>query len=106
MGMCFTFAGLELLIGNPIAGAISNIPEGKFKGAQAYSAATLRARTAGSVAVRMLLARSGDRGGKSWKIQRCFSYRKKSQRHCFFRKALDGKEGIKIETLSTELFEM
>jgi hypothetical protein len=67
MGMCFTFAGLGLLIGNPIAGAILNIPEGKFKGAQAYSAATLLARTAGSVAVRMLLARSGDRGGKSWK---------------------------------------
>ena len=53
MGMCFIFARLGLLIGNPIAGAILNIPEGKFKGAQAYSAATLRARTAGSVAVRM-----------------------------------------------------
>ncbi len=53
MGMCFTFAGLGLLIGNPIAGGILNIPEGQFKGAQAYLAATLRARTAGSVAVRM-----------------------------------------------------
>lgn len=69
MGMCFTFAGLGLLIGNPIAGAILNIPEGKFKGAQAFSAATLLGGTAAFGGVRMLLARSdnGGNGAKSWK---------------------------------------
>ena len=43
MGMSFTCAGFGLLIGNPIAGAILNIPEGRFHGAQAFSAATLMA---------------------------------------------------------------
>ena len=41
MGMSFTFAGFGLLIGNPIAGAILNVAEGKFHGAQAFSAATI-----------------------------------------------------------------
>ena len=41
LGMCFTFAGLGLLIGNPIAGTMANIPNGEFHGAQIFSAATL-----------------------------------------------------------------
>ena len=40
-GMCFTFAGLGLLIGNPIAGTMFNIPNGEFRGAQLFSAVTL-----------------------------------------------------------------
>lgn len=43
MGMCFTFAGFGLLIGNPIAGAILNVPEGKFGGAESFSAAMVMA---------------------------------------------------------------
>ena len=41
LGMCFTFAGLGLLIGNPIAGTTVNIPNREFHGAQIFSAATL-----------------------------------------------------------------
>ena len=41
MGMSFTAAGLGLLIGNPIAGAILNVPKGRFHGAKAFSAATI-----------------------------------------------------------------
>ena len=41
LGMCFTFAGFGLLIGNPIAGTMVNIPDGEFHGAQSFSAATL-----------------------------------------------------------------
>ena len=63
MGMSFTFAGLGLLIGNPIAGAILNIPEGKFKGAQAFSAATLLAGAAIFGVVRLLIVRQR----KGWK---------------------------------------
>lgn len=63
MGMCFTFAGLGLLIGNPIAGAILNIPQGKFEGAQAFSAVLLIAGVMAFVAVRMLVSRTR----KGWK---------------------------------------
>ena len=41
LGMCFTFAGFGLLIGNPLAGTMANIPDGEFHGAQLFSAATL-----------------------------------------------------------------
>ena len=41
MGMSFTFAGLGLLIGNPIAGSILNVPAGRFGGAEGFSAAVL-----------------------------------------------------------------
>ncbi|KZF25870.1 putative MFS monocarboxylate transporter [Xylona heveae TC161] len=37
MGMCFCFAALGLLIGNPIGDVLLNIPEKKFYGAQAFS---------------------------------------------------------------------
>lgn len=64
MGMSFTFAGLGLLIGNPIAGAILNIPAGKFKGAQAFAAATLLGGAFAFGALRALFARRG----MAWKV--------------------------------------
>lgn len=63
MGMSFAFAGLGFLIGNPIAGAILNIPQGKFRGAQAFSAATILAGAAALVLVRVLLLK----WRKGWK---------------------------------------
>lgn len=63
MGISFTFAGFGLLIGNPIAGAILNVPEGKFKGAIAFSAATLVAGVVALAGVRVLLSRTR----KGWK---------------------------------------
>ena len=41
MGMSFTFAGLGLLIGNPIAAAIPDISQGTFGVAQGFSAGTI-----------------------------------------------------------------
>lgn len=41
MGMCFSFAGLGLLIGNPIAGIILDSSGGGFAGAQHFSAAAI-----------------------------------------------------------------
>ena len=45
MGMSFAFGAFGLLIGNPIAGAILNVPRGEFHGAQGFSAAVLMAGT-------------------------------------------------------------
>ena len=64
MGMSFTFAGFGLLIGNPIAGAILNVTEGKFHGAQAFSAATLMGGAMMFVTIRILRLRS-QRGWKA-----------------------------------------
>ena len=63
MGMSFTFAGFGFLIGNPIAGAILNIPQGKFRGAQAFSAVTILAGAAAFILVRVLLMKRR----KGWK---------------------------------------
>jgi MFS family permease len=41
MGMSFSFAGLGLLIGNPIAGTIINVAEKKFTGGFIFSASTV-----------------------------------------------------------------
>ena len=41
MGMSFSFAGLGLLIGNPIAGIIINVAENKFTGGFIFSASTI-----------------------------------------------------------------
>lgn len=41
MGMSFSFAGLGLLIGNPIAGTIINVAENKFTGGFIFSASTV-----------------------------------------------------------------
>ena len=56
MGMSFTFADLGLLIGNPTAGAVLNILQGKFKGAQVFSAVALLAGLVALVRVRTLVA--------------------------------------------------
>ena len=63
MGMCFTITGLGVLIGNPIAGAILNIPEGRFCGAQVFSAVTLIAGAAAFAVVRVTITRTT----KGWK---------------------------------------
>ncbi|PKX91449.1 MFS general substrate transporter [Aspergillus novofumigatus IBT 16806] len=53
MGMCFTFAGLGLLIGNPIAGALLDLERG---------AVMVTAGAAAFVWLRMLKWRDGERG--------------------------------------------
>ena len=58
MGMSFTFAGFGLLIGNPIAGAILNVAEGKFHGAQAFSAATTMGGAVMFVTIRIMRLRT------------------------------------------------
>lgn len=64
MGMSFSFAGLGLLIGNPIAGAILDIPQGKFWGAQIFGAVTVIAGAVLFLAVRALRAREK----KGWRM--------------------------------------
>lgn len=64
MGMSFTFAGFGLLIGNPIAGAILDVPRGKFHGAQAFSAATMMGGAVMFMIVRLMRMRA-DRGWKA-----------------------------------------
>jgi len=54
MGMCFTFAGLGLLIGNPIAGVILDSMNGDFVGAQCFSAATVMAGAVLCIALRIM----------------------------------------------------
>ena len=63
MGMSFTFAGFGLLIGNPIAGAILNVAEGQFHGAQAFSAAT----TMGGAVLFLVIRLMRSRTRKGWK---------------------------------------
>lgn len=43
MGMCFSFAGFGLLIGNPIAGALLNSSSAGFTGLKAFSGASVLA---------------------------------------------------------------
>ena len=64
MGMSFTFAGFGLLIGNPIAGAILNVAEGKFHGAQAFSAATMMGGAVLFMIIRIMRLRT-QRGWKA-----------------------------------------
>ena len=64
MGMSFTFAGFGFLIGNPIAGTLLNIPEGRFRSAQAFSAATLLVGAAAFILVRVLVVKR-QRGWKA-----------------------------------------
>lgn len=63
MGMSFTFAGFGLLIGDPIAGAILNVPESKFRGAQVFGAVTLIAGAAACALVRAMV----DKNRNGWK---------------------------------------
>jgi MFS family permease len=64
MGMSFSFAGLGLLIGNPIAGQILNPNEGKFTGGIAFSASTIMAGAVAFIGVQFLRARDV----KGWKM--------------------------------------
>lgn len=64
MGMCFCFAGLGILVGNPIGNAIINVGENKFKGGIIFCATTLLASTVGFLACRVLKARAV----KGWKM--------------------------------------
>ena len=58
LGMSFTFAGFGLLIGNPIAGTIVDIPDGEFHGAQLFSAATITTGVAMFILAWVLITRS------------------------------------------------
>jgi MFS family permease len=62
MGMCFTFAGLGLLIGNPIAGALLDLERGVFWKAELFSAVMVTAGAAAFIWLRMLKWRDGERG--------------------------------------------
>jgi MFS family permease len=64
MGMSYSFAGLGLLIGNPIDGAILNIPGKNFIGGLVFSASAILAGGLSFVIVRTLKAHSK----KSWKM--------------------------------------
>ncbi|PQE32765.1 MFS monocarboxylate transporter protein [Rutstroemia sp. NJR-2017a WRK4] len=54
MGMCFCFAGLGFLIGNPIAGAIINIETNDFTGGLIFAATTVIAGSVAFIGVRIL----------------------------------------------------
>ena len=56
MGMAFTCAGFGFLIGNPIAGALLDVPKGQFQGAQIFTAVALLAGSTAFVIVWVLLA--------------------------------------------------
>jgi MFS family permease len=64
MGMSYSFAGLGLLLGNPIDGAILNIPRKNFVGGLLFSASTLLAGGLSFVIVRTLKSSPQ----KSWKM--------------------------------------
>ncbi|KAB8264262.1 major facilitator superfamily domain-containing protein [Aspergillus pseudonomiae] len=62
MGMCFTFAGLGLLIGNPIAGALLDVEKGVFWKAELFSAVMVTAGVAAFVWLRLLKWTDGEKG--------------------------------------------
>ncbi|KAJ6141377.1 hypothetical protein N7470_009767 [Penicillium chermesinum] len=57
MGMCFTFAGLGLLIGNPIAGTLLDLPKRIFWKAQLFSAVTVVAGSALFILLRIIMGK-------------------------------------------------
>ncbi|CCL98174.1 uncharacterized protein FIBRA_00168 [Fibroporia radiculosa] len=59
IGMQFSIAGLGLLIGNPIAGAIENVQEREYLGAQMFCGAILMASTIATIGAR--IAKTGPR---------------------------------------------
>ena len=63
VGMSLTCGGFGLLIGNPIAGAILEIPQGSFRGAQIFGAVTNMAGAFAYVLVRVLVMKQR----KGWK---------------------------------------
>ncbi|CAL8577125.1 hypothetical protein XPA_002971 [Xanthoria parietina] len=58
IGMAFGAAGFGVLVGNPIVGAIVDIPRGKFAGAQAFAAAMMMAGSILLLGSRILRLRS------------------------------------------------
>lgn len=64
MGMCFTFAGLGLLIGNPIAGSLLNLEKKLFWHAQLFSAVMLGAGAVCFIYLWLLLRKPG----AGWKV--------------------------------------
>ena len=64
MGMCFIFAGLGLLIGNPIAGALLGLENPVFWKAQLFCAVMVLVGLVFFVALRVLRWRQGE----GWKI--------------------------------------
>lgn len=64
MGMCFIFAGLGLLIGNPIAGALLDLENDVFWKAQLFCAVMVTVGLVFFVALRVLKWRQGE----GWKI--------------------------------------
>ncbi|KAJ5670773.1 uncharacterized protein N7477_006136 [Penicillium maclennaniae] len=64
MGMCFTFAGLGLLIGNPIAGALLNLENAVFWKAQLFTALTVVVGSAFFIVLRLIKWNDGD----GWKM--------------------------------------
>jgi predicted MFS family arabinose efflux permease len=64
MGMCFVFAGMGLLIGNPIAGALLDLERGVFWKAQLFSAMMVIAGTALFLVLRILKWKQEE----GWKI--------------------------------------
>ncbi|KAJ5646157.1 hypothetical protein N7490_002529 [Penicillium lividum] len=64
MGMCFTFAGTGLLIGNPIAGALLDLQDAIFWKAQLFTAVMVVTGSAFFIGVRLIKWKQGD----GWKI--------------------------------------
>ncbi|KAK4694753.1 hypothetical protein P7C71_g2879, partial [Lecanoromycetidae sp. Uapishka_2] len=60
LGMIMIPAGFGFLIGNPIAGAIVNIADGRFHGAEAFSAATLLGGTMMMVLLRVMIRKTSN----------------------------------------------
>lgn len=58
IGMSFGAAGLGFLVGNPIVGAIVDIPKGEFAGAQGFAAAMMMAGSSLISGSRILRLRS------------------------------------------------
>ena len=61
MGMCFSFAGLGLLIGNPIAGALLDLKHMVFWKSQLFSAVTVLTGSCFFVILRLTRWRQGER---------------------------------------------
>ncbi|KAK5998069.1 MFS-type transporter dbaD [Cladobotryum mycophilum] len=64
MGMCFTFAGIGLLIGNPIAGTLLDLEHAVFWKAQLFSAIMVAAGTVCFLVLRIVKAKDGE----GWKL--------------------------------------
>jgi hypothetical protein len=64
MGMSFIFAGLGLLIGNPIAGALLDIEGAVFWKGQLFSAVMVVIGTVSFLGLRILMWKQGE----GWKI--------------------------------------